>query len=205
MGLCVPFKKPFMFATTLPWECSYLFFFFLPFNFDFSFCWDDLMCGMMVGGEKKCLNSELWHACAGPLVSLPTAGTRVVYFPQGHSEQVLFFFFFHSNTYSTLDCFNFVYFVYYGGCISITFLANLGLEAIQSSCGGFCWMEIGVNMYWTMNGFRLPRQLTGKLMVTYRIIRVCRPSWFANFTMLQCMWVLYLPCCYDSWVTSTFH
>ncbi|KAJ1382660.1 PB1 domain [Sesbania bispinosa] len=29
------------------------------------------------GGEKKCLNSELWHACAGPLVSLPTAGTRV--------------------------------------------------------------------------------------------------------------------------------
>ncbi|KAG6579060.1 Auxin response factor 8, partial [Cucurbita argyrosperma subsp. sororia] len=39
------------------------------------------------GGEKKCLNSELWHACAGPLVSLPTAGTRVVYFPQGHSEQ----------------------------------------------------------------------------------------------------------------------
>ncbi|GAB4836133.1 Auxin response factor 8 [Ancistrocladus abbreviatus] len=40
------------------------------------------------GGEKKCLNSELWHACAGPLVSLPTAGSRVVYFPQGHSEQV---------------------------------------------------------------------------------------------------------------------
>jgi len=48
---------------------------------------------MMVGGggEKKCLNSELWHACAGPLVSLPTAGTRVVYFPQGHSEQVFAF------------------------------------------------------------------------------------------------------------------
>ncbi|KAF2290551.1 hypothetical protein P3X46_029384 [Hevea brasiliensis] len=39
-------------------------------------------------GEKKCLNSELWHACAGPLVSLPTMGSRVVYFPQGHSEQV---------------------------------------------------------------------------------------------------------------------
>ena len=38
--------------------------------------------------EKKCLNSELWHACAGPLVSLPTVGSRVVYFPQGHSEQV---------------------------------------------------------------------------------------------------------------------
>ncbi|XP_010551627.1 PREDICTED: auxin response factor 8-like isoform X2 [Tarenaya hassleriana] len=39
-------------------------------------------------GEKKCLNSELWHACAGPLVSLPSSGSRVVYFPQGHSEQV---------------------------------------------------------------------------------------------------------------------
>ncbi|KAJ9565809.1 hypothetical protein OSB04_001775 [Centaurea solstitialis] len=41
-------------------------------------------------GEKRCLNSELWHACAGPLVSLPTVGSRVVYFPQGHSEQVTF-------------------------------------------------------------------------------------------------------------------
>lgn len=40
--------------------------------------------------EKRCLNSELWHACAGPLVSLPTLGSRVVYFPQGHSEQVLY-------------------------------------------------------------------------------------------------------------------
>ncbi|KAG0454267.1 hypothetical protein HPP92_025571 [Vanilla planifolia] len=39
-------------------------------------------------GEQRCLNSELWHACAGPLVSLPIVGTRVVYFPQGHSEQV---------------------------------------------------------------------------------------------------------------------
>ncbi|MQM03428.1 hypothetical protein Taro_036214, partial [Colocasia esculenta] len=38
--------------------------------------------------DKRCLNSELWHACAGPLVSLPDVGTRVVYFPQGHSEQV---------------------------------------------------------------------------------------------------------------------
>ncbi|KAF9620691.1 hypothetical protein IFM89_013991 [Coptis chinensis] len=39
-------------------------------------------------GERRCLNSELWHACAGPLVSLPALGSRVVYFPQGHSEQV---------------------------------------------------------------------------------------------------------------------
>jgi hypothetical protein len=41
-----------------------------------------------VSAEKKCLNSELWHACAGPLVCLPTVDTRVVYFPQGHSEHV---------------------------------------------------------------------------------------------------------------------
>ncbi|XP_073150557.1 auxin response factor 6-like [Henckelia pumila] len=39
-------------------------------------------------GDKNCLNSELWHACAGPLVSLPGIGSHVVYFPQGHSEQV---------------------------------------------------------------------------------------------------------------------
>ncbi|CAK9139776.1 unnamed protein product [Ilex paraguariensis] len=39
-------------------------------------------------GENRCLNSELWHACAGPLISLPAVGSRVVYFPQGHSEQV---------------------------------------------------------------------------------------------------------------------
>lgn len=41
-----------------------------------------------VGGEKKSINPELWQACAGPLVNLPAAGTHVVYFPQGHSEQV---------------------------------------------------------------------------------------------------------------------
>ncbi|KAL9425199.1 hypothetical protein AB3S75_032184 [Citrus x aurantiifolia] len=45
------------------------------------------LCQQGHEGDNKCLNSELWHACAGPLVSLPTVGTRVVYFPQGHSEQ----------------------------------------------------------------------------------------------------------------------
>ncbi|KAJ0514898.1 putative transcription factor ARF family [Helianthus annuus] len=41
------------------------------------------------GGEKNnIINPELWQACAGPLVNLPAAGTHVVYFPQGHSEQV---------------------------------------------------------------------------------------------------------------------
>ncbi|KAJ4829694.1 hypothetical protein Tsubulata_023614 [Turnera subulata] len=42
------------------------------------------------GGEakKKSINPELWQACAGPVVNLPVAGTHVLYFPQGHSEQV---------------------------------------------------------------------------------------------------------------------
>ncbi|XP_038898501.1 auxin response factor 5 isoform X2 [Benincasa hispida] len=39
-------------------------------------------------GARKAINSELWHACAGPLVSLPHVGSLVYYFPQGHSEQV---------------------------------------------------------------------------------------------------------------------
>ncbi|GJY12676.1 auxin response factor 19 [Tanacetum coccineum] len=34
------------------------------------------------------MNSQLWHACAGPMVSLPPVGSLVVYFPQGHNEQV---------------------------------------------------------------------------------------------------------------------
>ncbi|XP_051203166.1 auxin response factor 21 isoform X1 [Lolium perenne] len=46
------------------------------------------------GGEgegsmrRSKVNQELWYACAGPLVALPPAGSLVVYFPQGHSEQV---------------------------------------------------------------------------------------------------------------------
>ncbi|KAK9078537.1 hypothetical protein SSX86_002594 [Deinandra increscens subsp. villosa] len=31
---------------------------------------------------------ELWHACAGPLTTLPNKGDGVVYFPQGHLEQI---------------------------------------------------------------------------------------------------------------------
>jgi hypothetical protein len=45
---------------------------------------------VLTSGERKTINSELWHACAGPLVSLPPVGSLVVYFPQGHSEQVCF-------------------------------------------------------------------------------------------------------------------
>lgn len=51
-------------------------------------CWDLLKLASIFSGEGRVLNSELWHACAGPLVSLPAVGSRVVYFPQGHSEQV---------------------------------------------------------------------------------------------------------------------
>ena len=42
------------------------------------------------GGGGTKVNQELWYACAGPLVTLPPAGSLVVYFPQGHSEQVPF-------------------------------------------------------------------------------------------------------------------
>ncbi|WOK94388.1 hypothetical protein Cni_G03090 [Canna indica] len=43
---------------------------------------------MVVAGERKTINQDLWYACAGPLVTLPPVGSLVVYFPQGHSEQV---------------------------------------------------------------------------------------------------------------------
>ena len=34
------------------------------------------------------LFTELWKACAGPLVTVPAVGERVFYLPQGHIEQV---------------------------------------------------------------------------------------------------------------------
>ncbi|CAN8244900.1 unnamed protein product [Cochlearia groenlandica] len=43
------------------------------------------------GGSREssdALCRELWHACAGPLVSLPREGERVYYFPEGHMEQL---------------------------------------------------------------------------------------------------------------------
>ncbi|XP_042501866.1 auxin response factor 2A-like [Macadamia integrifolia] len=42
------------------------------------------------GGKdsEDALYTELWHACAGPLVTVPREGERVFYFPQGHIEQV---------------------------------------------------------------------------------------------------------------------
>ncbi|XP_056165473.1 auxin response factor 2A-like [Syzygium oleosum] len=41
--------------------------------------------------RKSCedaLYKELWHACAGPLVTVPREGDLVYYFPQGHIEQI---------------------------------------------------------------------------------------------------------------------
>lgn len=38
-----------------------------------------------IAPESVCM--ELWHACAGPLISLPKKGSTIVYLPQGHFEQ----------------------------------------------------------------------------------------------------------------------
>lgn len=35
---------------------------------------------------EKCLDSQLWHACAGSMVQMPADNSRVFYFPQGHAE-----------------------------------------------------------------------------------------------------------------------
>lgn len=45
------------------------------------------------GGLSKMdeLDYELWHACAGPLTSLPPVDSLVMYWPQGHIEQVCVF------------------------------------------------------------------------------------------------------------------
>nr|CAD1836924.1 unnamed protein product [Ananas comosus var. bracteatus] len=40
------------------------------------------------GPSGDALYRELWHACAGPLVTLPRQDERVYYFPQGHMEQL---------------------------------------------------------------------------------------------------------------------
>lgn len=43
---------------------------------------------LTVKEAEAALYRELWHACAGPLVTVPREGERVFYFPQGHIEQV---------------------------------------------------------------------------------------------------------------------
>ncbi|KAF9623015.1 hypothetical protein IFM89_035996 [Coptis chinensis] len=44
--------------------------------------------GFPKGSLDDGLYTELWHACAGPLVTVPRERERVFYFPQGHIEQV---------------------------------------------------------------------------------------------------------------------
>lgn len=38
--------------------------------------------------SEKCLDSQLWHACAGSMVEMPKVNSKVFYFPQGHLENV---------------------------------------------------------------------------------------------------------------------
>ena len=47
---------------------------------------------------ERALYTELWKACAGPLVTVPRENELVFYFPQGHIEQV----------FSLLFCFHFL-------------------------------------------------------------------------------------------------
>ncbi|KAG0493793.1 hypothetical protein HPP92_004787 [Vanilla planifolia] len=35
---------------------------------------------------EKCLDSQLWHACAGGMVQMPPLNSKVYYYPQGHME-----------------------------------------------------------------------------------------------------------------------
>lgn len=35
---------------------------------------------------EKCLDTQLWHACAGGMVQMPSLNSKVYYFPQGHAE-----------------------------------------------------------------------------------------------------------------------
>ncbi|KAG8380501.1 hypothetical protein BUALT_Bualt06G0022200 [Buddleja alternifolia] len=35
---------------------------------------------------EKCLDPQLWHACAGGMAQIPPPNSKVYYFPQGHSE-----------------------------------------------------------------------------------------------------------------------
>ncbi|XP_028098148.1 auxin response factor 4-like [Camellia sinensis] len=51
-------------------------------------------CSSSLSGPRKvdpetALYTEPWHACAGPLVTVPREGERMFYFPQGHIEQAM--------------------------------------------------------------------------------------------------------------------
>nr|QGJ03868.1 ARF3.2 [Eucommia ulmoides] len=46
------------------------------------------LASVAVSSSSSSLCLELWHACAGPMISLPKKGSSVVYLPQGHLEHV---------------------------------------------------------------------------------------------------------------------
>ncbi|MFS7950038.1 putative transcription factor ARF family [Helianthus anomalus] len=43
---------------------------------------------VMNNEDETCLDSGLWHACAGGMVQMPRLNSKVFYFPQGHAEHV---------------------------------------------------------------------------------------------------------------------
>ncbi|XP_074583815.1 auxin response factor 18-like [Curcuma longa] len=47
---------------------------------------DNLFQGSPMKQTDKCLDSHLWHACAGGMVQMPVVNAKVYYFPQGHAE-----------------------------------------------------------------------------------------------------------------------
>jgi hypothetical protein len=69
---------------TLQWMFEVIFF------CGFLFWILSLFCAVV--DAETALYNELWHACAGPLVTVPREGDHVFYFPQGHLEQVWFCF-----------------------------------------------------------------------------------------------------------------
>lgn len=82
--------------------------------------------------ENDDLYTELWHECAGPLVNILRAGQKVVYFPQGHIEQVLLYppstFRWSSN------------------------LCDLGLDDVKSNGGFWMLFFFPINRQWGFNG-----------------------------------------------------
>ncbi|WOL16731.1 hypothetical protein Cni_G25519 [Canna indica] len=47
---------------------------------------DKSMKDQSMKDKDKCVDSQLWHACAGGMVQIPTVNSTVYYFPQGHAE-----------------------------------------------------------------------------------------------------------------------
>ncbi|PNT69103.1 auxin response factor 8 [Brachypodium distachyon] len=41
------------------------------------------------GGAERCVDRQLWLACAGGMCTVPPVGSSVYYFPQGHAEHAL--------------------------------------------------------------------------------------------------------------------